>query len=202
MDFSKVGNNIHHLCFGTVKLILQFFNSSSGLLLGLYFGICVEFLGCFFTLFHACQSCLVDFLNCCFFSLGGRRWGKFGEKGVTRCAMKNSSIVMHYARQILAVFFLAIGALIVMFTSLGILLMRARGMNVLAGSASAWTSLSYIDNRLELTGNVNDIYVEFWTVYDNSCRSLADCAEPDLIWIVEAAETSLHLVQIGSIAWI
>eukprot|EP01043_Picozoa_sp_COSAG02_P024441 COSAG02_NODE_1335_length_13197_cov_5.830279_2_plen_1599_part_00 len=88
-----------------------------------------------------------------------------------------SNNAMHYARQILTVLFVAIGAFIVIFTSLGVLLMRARGMNVLAGSASAWTSLSFIDDRLDLEGNVNDVYVEFWTVYDNSCFSLEDCTE-------------------------
>ena len=89
-----------------------------------------------------------------------------------------NNIWMHYARQILAFFFVVIGAFIVMFTSLGILLMRARGMNLVAGSASAWTSLSYIDNDLELSGNVNDVFVEFWTVYDNTCLALDDCSEP------------------------
>ena len=89
-----------------------------------------------------------------------------------------NSIWMHYARQILAFFFVVIGAFIVMFTSLGILLMRARGMNLVAGSASAWTSLSYIDNDLELSGNVNDVFVEFWTVFDNTCLALDDCSEP------------------------
>ena len=89
-----------------------------------------------------------------------------------------NSTVMHYARQMLTVFFVAIGALIVIFTSLGVLLMRARGMNVLAGSSSAWTSLSYIDNQLELEGNVDEVYVEFWTIYDNTCLSLEDCSQP------------------------
>jgi hypothetical protein len=61
---------------------------------------------------------------------------------------------------------------------LGVLLMRARGQNVIAGSASAWTTLEYTDyDRLKTTGTVNDVSFEFWTVYDLSCNGLANCEE-------------------------
>ena len=89
-----------------------------------------------------------------------------------------ASRTAHVMRKIVTLLFLAIGAAIVVFTSLGVLLMRARGQNVVDGSASAWTSLEFMENDgFDSFGHVSDVSVSFWTIYDNSCGSLDSCEE-------------------------
>lgn len=69
-----------------------------------------------------------------------------------------SNDALHYARQIVTAIFIGVGSFIVVFTTLGCMLMRARGQNVIAGSASAWTTLEYMDyDRFNALGDVNDV---------------------------------------------
>ena len=58
--------------------------------------------------------------------------------------------------------------------TLGLLSMRARGVNLQDGMVSAWTTLEFTDSdSFRTTGDVSDFSIEFWTVYENSCYSLS-----------------------------
>ena len=114
------------------------------------------------------MSCAETFAHCDHPIEKVTTMGKIEVQYASRC--------MHYSRQILTLVFILVGTFIVVFTSLGVLLMRARGQNVIAGSASAWTTLEYTDyDSRKTSGTVSDVSFEFWTVYDLSCTGLANC---------------------------